>query len=312
MFILCATSWAIDITILWLELCVALPSRMSDPETSDSVYRRVYGMMGLLGYAQECCFLLNIVIGDCVVLWRAFVLWGRPRWLLRTASVLVFLSLVFDAFYLVILAASDLENAHIPAVLAESGVLKLGAKGLAWALTGITNILAISLIGYKTWRHWKDVVALVQRKTNTTLGMMGVVVETSVIYLLAWLMSVLAGEFVFGTYPYYLNWYFVMPITGMYPTLVIVLVAGRSSLLESGVTKIQASGGKVDIETATSMHFASRPPAQSIVTGLSGPELDISFPPPGGRSSISDARTPTSHTDSKESWGSLRHERLSA
>jgi hypothetical protein len=30
-------------------------------------------------------------------------------------------------------------------------VLKLVAKGLAWTLTGIANILAISLIGYKTW-----------------------------------------------------------------------------------------------------------------------------------------------------------------
>jgi hypothetical protein len=60
MFILCAMSWTIDIVILWQELFVLLPARMSSPAVSEEVFRKVYSFLGLLGYVQECCFLLNV------------------------------------------------------------------------------------------------------------------------------------------------------------------------------------------------------------------------------------------------------------
>jgi hypothetical protein len=60
MYMLAFASWAIDLRILWLELFVLLPQRMSDSPPSDDLATAVKRLNGCLQFAHACCFTANV------------------------------------------------------------------------------------------------------------------------------------------------------------------------------------------------------------------------------------------------------------
>jgi hypothetical protein len=105
-YILSFAVWAADIRILWQELFVLIPQRMSDVPPSDTVDAALSKINGPAALTQICCWYIvvrrllrsknqayrysKLLIGDGIVLWRAYAIWGRPRWL-RLASCFIIL-----------------------------------------------------------------------------------------------------------------------------------------------------------------------------------------------------------------------------
>ena len=108
LYLLAAASWAIDIRILWKEMYVLLPLQLTSPEPEDFnaalsnsngaplVAQAVLLRLIVSGPDLNIIWsMLNAIpkwfISDCISLWRAYAILGRPRWLLALSFTLIFL-----------------------------------------------------------------------------------------------------------------------------------------------------------------------------------------------------------------------------
>ena len=91
--------------------------------------------------------ILQLLLGDYVVLWRTYVIYGRPRWL-RILIVILAVFLTSETFTLA--AAMPINSKHTS--IAAYGTL-IGIRGqvLARLINIVPNLFAISLISYKAW-----------------------------------------------------------------------------------------------------------------------------------------------------------------
>ena len=110
MYLLVLAYWTLDILILRKELMVFLPEQLSSTSKLD-VYRSLTQMLGAHWYAQallqvlivsgaltvSCIPFADASIGiqwaasDIVALWRAYIVFGRARWLKITTVIVLFI-----------------------------------------------------------------------------------------------------------------------------------------------------------------------------------------------------------------------------
>ncbi|VDB85064.1 unnamed protein product [Peniophora sp. CBMAI 1063] len=146
------------------------------------------------------------LLGDCIVLWRAYVLYGRPRWLRITTIVL---AVVFTGQY------SAFAALQLPLL---GRIANIGP-----------NLIATLLIAYKTWAHWRDVRRF--SGDSDALAILLVIIESGFFYsVMPILEAVLALVISAAT----AHWFacILTPLFAMYPTLVVVLVRTRRTMLE--------------------------------------------------------------------------------
>ncbi|KZV63147.1 hypothetical protein PENSPDRAFT_758184 [Peniophora sp. CONT] len=245
MFLLSAAFWSLDIYLLWERVYQLLPLRQTD-SSGEIDLAGIISPASIPAYVQQILLPLIVVIGDTVSLWRAYVLFARPRWLYVTlVGVVVVESMAY------ILLALSLAAHYFPRV-STSGVLNsLGRhQGFcvlgAYILTSVAQLSATLSISFKAWAHWNDIRKFMPHDSPTrhSLAMLAVLIESGIIYfaLLAW----------FGM----INWYgtngsaarstsgfYVAPLAAMYPTLVVVIVATRRSVLEHSISHSKPSFG---------------------------------------------------------------------
>ncbi|KZV75971.1 hypothetical protein PENSPDRAFT_748146 [Peniophora sp. CONT] len=149
--------------------------------------------------AQQSLACAILLLGDYVVLWRAYVIFGRPRWLRITTIVL---AVVFTAAY--------------------SFLVATGLQSFGRMVNIIPNLIATLLVAYKAWAHWKNVRTFTT-ETGTRYSLAIILISYAIIALLV--SGVAANVFV----------YVSTPLFTMYPILVIVLVATRRNLLERSI-----------------------------------------------------------------------------
>ncbi|VDB90267.1 unnamed protein product [Peniophora sp. CBMAI 1063] len=168
--------------------------------------------------------LVIFTIGDFVALWRAYVIYGRPRWL-RIAWVVLMVTIILlqaaVAIYLGIRENPLLGFTYISIV----GILA----------TLLPQLLATSLIARKTWLHWKDVREFAHHSgTQVSLAVLLVVTETGLVYLIIYIIYVaiwIKQLTVSGP----VNYHFFIFIAAMYPVTVLLLVSARKSVLERSI-----------------------------------------------------------------------------
>ncbi|KAK0184834.1 hypothetical protein F5146DRAFT_1073870 [Armillaria mellea] len=99
-------------------------------------------------WSQLLLEVVNIALGDSIVIWRAWILWNRRRWIILS-SVLLLLGTVGSGSGLVYAVAT-----------APVGVVFTDPSLQAWAIAFIlstlsTNGWATILVAYRTWLHFK-------------------------------------------------------------------------------------------------------------------------------------------------------------
>ncbi|KAK0470049.1 uncharacterized protein EV420DRAFT_86533 [Desarmillaria tabescens] len=173
-------------------------------------------------YSQLALDCVNFVLGDGVVIWRAWILWNRNRWILFVSLILLFSTLGTGATVTYALGSC------LKTVGSLSGCPALAACGTAaMILIVTTNLWTTSLIAYRTWTHYR----LIRTLTGESLvarfckqnGILTFLIESGICYCCSWVfVSTDNGIFIMlGV---------LAQLTAIYPTLIITLVCLRSTL----------------------------------------------------------------------------------
>ncbi|KZV68554.1 hypothetical protein PENSPDRAFT_754004 [Peniophora sp. CONT] len=242
MFTFFSLYWAVDVYLLWAT-------------TYDHANMMVlYSLHGIATpwpvplVAQQVSQYSVIVLGDIVSLWRAYAIFGRQWWLL-----------------LLSLGIAIAENGKYLRLCLLSTSFVVAAN----ILTGCSQLLSTLLIAYKAWVHWRDIREFAHHnQIQHSIALLLVMIESGVVYLalLLWYGAInLFGRH--GSLVSTTVFFYMTPLIAMYPTLVVVLVTSRRSVLERGI----ASGGQpsnLHIPSLHSVHIIEPDPAPGVETGL--------------------------------------------
>ncbi|VDB92284.1 unnamed protein product [Peniophora sp. CBMAI 1063] len=240
LFIMCAATWALDVWILSLELYRFLPSRASPGGTANPLFQALKELNGTATYARALCNIVIFIFCDSISLWRAYLIYGRPRWL-RVVCYLIFVA--SSAFYIVnvlLRAGDDLANPP-PSTVHLS---KLDHGALLWLMgsasrgsTVLAQVFATILIARKVVSYRKEIKDLMPthggpHNSRRLIAVLYVVVETGVVYSLLWVIYFVSNLGVLGETGGYWGDYWMCQLSGICPTLIVVVVSQRSSILE--------------------------------------------------------------------------------
>ncbi|KAI0752553.1 hypothetical protein C8Q80DRAFT_461006 [Daedaleopsis nitida] len=204
---------------------------------------------------QECVgtatLTLNVVVGDAVVWWRALVLWKRcPFRRCAYSCLLVCVTLIPGA----IVTTHGCRSSSSPLILTSSAGTAAITSGSfyirdRWGLAAsvlslVANGIATGMIAYKAWQH--------RRLVHLSLGTgtprsrveksLALLVESGSMYCLLWLMMVIyqacaitssAPSFIYRFH--FLVEGCLIPLIGIYPTVIILLVAMNRSQCEASL-----------------------------------------------------------------------------
>ncbi|KAJ7886131.1 hypothetical protein B0H14DRAFT_2697747 [Mycena olivaceomarginata] len=188
----------------------------------------------------EALLTFNMFIGDAVVIWRTWVVYQGKILAILIPCILLLASFVFTLIDITCLAYDG------PFPGGEQICPK--AAILGWALSVGTNVTCTILVGFKAWQHRKrtrELNQLGKPHRISTERMLLTFVDSGLIYSLLWLTQVIAYINFTRDSPWmYVNQVLVAmgdQISGMYPTLVIVVVnlqrpiwEGRPSAISNG------------------------------------------------------------------------------
>ncbi|ESK93885.1 hypothetical protein Moror_12992 [Moniliophthora roreri MCA 2997] len=207
-----------------------------------------------LTLVEGVLFFLEVIIGDFVVVWRAWVLWSDNRKILIVPSLLLLGSVASTLAFL----GCFIENDWPITLPPTCSSLNIATYVLSMA----TNITATCAIGYKVWLHWRVV-----KKYLGTLHARGgtekvlvLLLESGVAYSMLWFLQVITlipsvGTSPVGAYVQQVLYAASVQLVGIYPTLVIVLVYLQRSLWDS-------SGSSTYVQAVVSEHSRNHRPSE--------------------------------------------------
>ncbi|KAI0687967.1 hypothetical protein C8T65DRAFT_746850 [Cerioporus squamosus] len=199
---------------------------------------------------------VNVVIGDAIVWWRAWVLWPDNRVVRSICVIMILLTTVTGAVDTTDTCRTQAAAAAgdtIPApILGFGSVATRGTmfSGDAWGIAAaisslLTNVVATTLIAYRAWEHRRTIMSYLRGSSRRTQveRTLALLVESGVLYCALWGLivtyelvfvspSLTDSEAAFEDGFYYVMEGCVVPLIGMYPTLIIILCAVDKSAHE--------------------------------------------------------------------------------
>ncbi|VDC02758.1 unnamed protein product, partial [Peniophora sp. CBMAI 1063] len=236
-YALAMVSWALDIAILWNDVYCFLPLQLSTAQVDD--YEAVLtDLNGAIFFAQVVILRFIWFISDCISLWRAYAILGRPRWLLVLSIVILLIEAGLYILNLILNSATRLPSVA-PSIqkIVESNdwIAVMVVQSIATAFTAAVLVISTVLIGWRAWLHWQEIRAFVRTsESNRSLAMMAMLVESGVVYTAIWIIYAVYNDV--GSLDrsdgFFWSNFYMSPLSAMYPTLVVVLVTTRRSVLE--------------------------------------------------------------------------------
>ncbi|KAK0480367.1 hypothetical protein IW261DRAFT_130322 [Armillaria novae-zelandiae] len=175
--------------------------------------------------ALEC---LNFFIGDGIVLWRAWILCHRSRWIFWLSSILG-----LTAFSTTVSALlPHLWSGESRTTSASDGPFTRIHAAIAMILTLSINVWATSLIAHRTWTHHRSIRSLTGHSFVSQFckqhGILKWMIESGIFYCCTWFAAVI----IWVSASNVINILFCMlaQLSAIYPTLIIALVWLKSTL----------------------------------------------------------------------------------
>ncbi|VDC00681.1 unnamed protein product [Peniophora sp. CBMAI 1063] len=203
--------------------------------------------------AQVALVSANVLLGDAIVLWRMCVLLDQKIW-----ARMIALSLFTSTLSLAIVNLVD-EVRQLTgdgALLGLAGLSDLAAGTIVQGLSLATNVISTTFIGWRAWCYRRDIAANLAALSRRSMAekVMTVLVESGFVYCFVWILFIVdsktsainpSAESGLSTHSLtggarYFNHY-VAQITGIYPTLILVIVALEQSYLEQTFTESKLS-----------------------------------------------------------------------
>ncbi|KAJ6460316.1 hypothetical protein C8R45DRAFT_1109197 [Mycena sanguinolenta] len=152
---------------------------------------------------EEALFVINMIIGDSVVVWRIWAVYQQRILAILVPCILLLMSCIWG---LIDITCNSHDGA---APLPGDGVACLHAATISWAFSAATNIACTIFIGFKAW-----------------YGLRSSFLFTQIVIYIGFSRSS----------PRFYAWAVLKPIgnqmAGLYPTLIIVIVNFRRTIWE--------------------------------------------------------------------------------
>ncbi|KAI0315584.1 hypothetical protein OF83DRAFT_1061836 [Amylostereum chailletii] len=199
MYLSAASHWALDI--------YTLMKQIQDPRGFRPVYSWSVGTTVVV--------FLNFWFSDFIVIWRACILWQWDRRVVAISAALLFATLTF--------ASLNVAFSRPPSNNPAFQVDVFGIVGLAMSL--MANLWATSLIAVRAWSHRRSIKAHLNNGSRKTAvqSIMALLVESGILYCIVWAMFILSKIAKLGRFRHSLA-NAIPQLTGIYPTVIIVLV----------------------------------------------------------------------------------------
>ncbi|KAK0465917.1 uncharacterized protein EV420DRAFT_1508783 [Desarmillaria tabescens] len=218
--------------------------------------------------------LLNYVLTDGIVVWRAWVIcrdWYSKILILPLVFLCLTLLSVFVTIGLRITISTMSVSRHtvmdhtpLTHALNCSQIINL-------ALSLLTNIFSTSIVGVKAWRHKHCLMSELQvkrRKITVAERIFTLLVESGIIYCLSGIMALIATEIQlpFGNLS---DVYTPVQVqfAGIYPTLVILLVSRQGELNETTMFTVEDKRNPSEQPSSVlildTIEFGDNPPLSS-------------------------------------------------
>ncbi|PIL28062.1 hypothetical protein GSI_09814 [Ganoderma sinense ZZ0214-1] len=208
--------------------------------------------------AGTATVMINIILGDAIVCWRACVIWGRNR--VVQAVCALFVSATFVLGVLDATLGSRTLFDHGGAVVVLSGqpgaLFEDNSFGIATCVLSLTtNLVATLLIAYKAWKARRRLQGYFVAKAGGSQAekLFAILIESGAVYCAIWTVVV---AYQISNYQYnqslvpgpnsqvqFLDIFGVImngglvPVIAIYPTFIIVLVASNKSHVENGLIR---------------------------------------------------------------------------
>ncbi|KAK7024785.1 hypothetical protein R3P38DRAFT_2951191 [Favolaschia claudopus] len=265
------TLWALNVTY-WYKRAHAY---FMDYPAMSLADRREQGQTNVekLGVPMEALFMFNMIVGDSVVIWRVWAIYARMQWVVLLPVLMLLMSFAFTIIDINCLTLSSFSS---QSALAGGGGVCDHAELISWAFSFATNGICTVLIGVRAWQHRKTTRALARSSVNryssrmSTNRILSLLVESGFIYCLFWLTQYILFVQIDranpGIYAYELFAGMGDQISGMYPTLIIVIVNLHQTVWDadtdratSNCKEVRGGGGDVpEARSPRSLRFNMR------------------------------------------------------
>ncbi|THV05911.1 hypothetical protein K435DRAFT_960934 [Dendrothele bispora CBS 962.96] len=216
-----------------------------------------------LGTPMEALFLLNMIVGDTVVIWRAYVIWSRKKLVVVLPVICLLASLGFAITDVVCLDASV---GAIKSSIPTGERICTWSEPIAWALSLLTNMISTALIAIQAWRLRRDLKNVFDDciPNKQTWRAIALLIESGFIYCVFWMCELILFFDIPRTSQAFYAWQFFASIgdqiSGIYPTAIIVIVSLQHTL---------------DDTIATSKNLAETQ-SRMLFNSVSGPTQNLS------------------------------------
>ncbi|KAJ7464308.1 hypothetical protein B0H11DRAFT_2285165 [Mycena galericulata] len=241
MYGLSTWDWAVDIRLLRDELEVFLPSDLIQPPPD---HTRRLEVNTALRISQSITFYFSTLLSDMVVCWRVYIVYGRNRRILFTAvALLVPLSCGIILCNLTQIGIGFPSVVYLHLLAPAELVIDI----VTLALSALINIWATGMITYQAWQCRRDIKHYLKDTSNRTYAesMLSLFAESGAVYTSLWILKNIISLPVIENTAYIDYASLVMyQMTGMYPTVIIILVALKRSHLETQFTSYGGASGR--------------------------------------------------------------------
>ncbi|KAI0773066.1 hypothetical protein BD413DRAFT_656267 [Trametes elegans] len=278
MFGMALSLWMIDIHNVIIEVQGTLLS--TAPDSLDDLYNIALGRVVQLSSVEDVLYAFMTNVGDGIIIWRVYAFWSKG---LERLAFFVTLAFLFGSTTTSILITYC--AAHVGADI-ELGAFRHPAfcrniQTASYAMTFATTGVATLLIAYKTWCYRRTHIEAFGTLSRLTRAqkIMVMLVESGILYMLFFLVQVVGSlasvndsinkhptiAFGFTIYDFMTSC-----IVGMYPTVVVILVHSKHSVLRSEAETSTMAGGGIAFKSfgatqtsapSTYAHSASSAPA---------------------------------------------------
>ncbi|KAI9450404.1 hypothetical protein BJY52DRAFT_1356837 [Lactarius psammicola] len=167
---------------------------------------------------------LMYILSDVICAWRAVVLWNRDK---RVIAILLLFILGTIAA-----AGCELGLSLIPSS-AQGETVGLGPLIMVGP-TLATNLLSTGLIAWKAWQHRTSIRRYLGEGSGSVRveRVFSLLIESGCIYCCPWVLYLISAFFVIPDPGFSVMESVLVFISGLYPTLIIIIVAMQKSPIE--------------------------------------------------------------------------------
>ncbi|KAJ8096241.1 hypothetical protein PM082_011375 [Marasmius tenuissimus] len=214
------------------------------------------------GTPMEALFLTNMVLGDSVVIWRAWVLCRDTR-LRRLVYIPMMMLLIGFTFMVIALECLSNNGYHDGGDTGQSSMAvgsEVCQRGepIAWGISLATNFVSTCLIAVRAWEHRQFLRKSAVVRGTLVEKILIILTESGFIYCLFWLTQ-LSLFFQKSTDLRFVSFLQVFlaalgdQISGLYPTLIIIFVDKQKSIsqFDSKARMSSVSGARNDVTMST-------------------------------------------------------------